>query len=196
MPVVFLGYLPPVSTMDPLDAPLGEETKFPAEVLYCGACSLVQIGYIVDPAVLFHSDYTYTSGTTRSIRENFADLCRKASARFGLSPSDLVVDIGSNDGTLLSNFMQAGHRVCGIEPTDVGDLAVARGIPTVKSFLTPEAVERVGREHGPAKLVTATNVFAHMPDVANVMACIGDMLTADGVFVSESDYLRDIVKEG
>src|ERR1700674_4881519 len=105
--VVSLGHLPPVSTMLPIDVPPMQESWFPAPILYCSSCHLVQLGYIADPALLFQPDYKYTSGTTRSLRQNFAELCDHARATFDLR-DELVVDIGSNDGTLLSCFQAAG----------------------------------------------------------------------------------------
>jgi SAM-dependent methyltransferase len=192
-PVVFLGHLPPVSTMYPIDAPAVRESWFPAPVFYCPSCHLVQLGYVEDPAVLFQPEYKYTSGTTKSLRENFAELARQARTRFGLTAKDLMVDIGSNDGTLLSNFQSAGHRVVGIEPTKAGDIAIAAGIPTVRDFLGKGAVDAVVSKHGKAKVVTAANVFGHMPDIDEVMACISGLLEPGGIFISESDYLLDIV---
>jgi SAM-dependent methyltransferase len=193
-PVVFLGHLPPVSTMYPIDEPPVREGWFPAPVCYCPTCHLVQLGYVEDPTLLFAPEYKYTSGTTKSLRENFAELARQARSRYGLTANDLVVDIGSNDGTLLSNFQAAGHRVVGIEPTKAGDIAIAAGIPTVRDFLGKPAVEAVLAEHGKAKVVTAANVFGHMPDIDEVMNCISTLLEPDGVFISESDYLLDIVE--
>jgi SAM-dependent methyltransferase len=154
----------------------------------------VQLGYVEDPTLLFAPEYKYTSGTTKSLRENFAELARQARSRYGLTADDLVVDIGSNDGTLLSNFQAAGHRVVGIEPTKAGDIAIAAGIPTVRDFLGKPAVEAVLAKHGKAKVVTAANVFGHMPDIDEVMNCISALLEPEGVFISESDYLLDIVE--
>jgi C-methyltransferase C-terminal domain/Methyltransferase domain len=107
----------------------------------------------------------------------------------GLGKDDLVVDIGSNDGTLLSNFKDAGHRVLGIEPTDVGAIADKRGIPTLKRYFGPEAAREVQRGHGPAALVTAANCFAHIEDVHAIVDAIVAMLRPDGVFISEAHYL-------
>jgi hypothetical protein len=193
MPVIFLGHLPPVSTMYPVEAPPVREGWFPAPVCYCTACHLVQLGYVEDPELLFQPEYKYTSGTTKSLRENFADLSRQAHNRFGLSAKDLVVDIGSNDGTLLSNFQALGHRAVGIEPTKVGEIAAAAGIPTVRGFLGAATADAVVAQYGKAKIVTAANVFGHMPNVDEVMSSISALLEPDGIFISESDYLLDIV---
>jgi SAM-dependent methyltransferase len=193
-PVLFLGYLPPVNQMWPVGSTPGEQPAYPALLLRCRQCQLVQLGLVVDPQILFPPEYPYSSGTTKILRENFAELCREAAPRLGLKPGDLVVDVGSNDGTLLSNFQQAGFRVYGIEPTQMGVLAQNRGIPTTISFLTADAADRVRREQGPAQVVTATNVFAHIEDVHAVVENIRRLLAEDGTFISESHYLLSLVE--
>lgn len=192
--VCFVGYLPPVNTMPTIGSWLAEQPAYPAQVLRCNRCQLVQIGCIVDPAILFPPSYPYTSGTTRILRENFAQLYREVSSLYPLRPQDLVVDVGSNDGTLLSNFHNAGHRVAGIEPTNAGKLANDRGIPTLISFFNSSAVERTIESHGRARIVTATNVFAHIEDIHEVVGCILRLLDEDGLFISESHYLLPLVE--
>ena len=139
---LFIGYLPPVNQMRPIGHRPHEQPAYPAEFLYCPRCELVQIGLIVDPAVLFPPEYPYTSGTTKILRDNFAELYTDCRRVLPLTPADIVVDIGSNDGTLLSNFKNGGHRVRGIEPTLMANLANERGIPTTMSFFGPQAAER------------------------------------------------------
>ena len=191
--VVFLGFLPPVNRLRRVgDAP-DAEPWYPAELLACPTCHLVQLGYVADPRVLFPPDYPYTSGSTRILRENFAELAAEAIPLLGLAPNDLVVDIGSNDGTLLASFQERGQRVVGIEPTLTAELALARGVPTVRAFFDRASADLVMREHGSARLVTAANVFAHIPDVHAVVDRIEELVAEDGFFVSESHYLRDLV---
>jgi SAM-dependent methyltransferase len=192
--VLFLGYLPPVNQMWPVGSTPGEQPAYPALLLRCRHCQLVQLGLVVDPQILFPPEYPYSSGTTKILRENFAELCREAAPRLGLKPGDLVVDVGSNDGTLLSNFQQAGFRVHGIEPTQMGVVAQSRGIPTTISFLTADAADQVHSEQGPAQVVTATNVFAHIEDVHAVVENIRRLLADDGTFISESHYLLSLVE--
>lgn len=191
--VLFLGYLPPVNTMPSVGEPPKQQPAYPAEMLRCPRCQLVQLGLIVDPAILFPPEYPYTSGTTRILRENFAELARECVPRLELGKRDLVIDVGSNDGTLLSSFTPA-HRVLGIEPTDAGRLAVERGIPTITAFFSRGAVDRVLAEHGPATLVTATNVFAHIEAVHEVVENVLALLGPRGVFISESHYLLSLVE--
>jgi SAM-dependent methyltransferase len=166
---------------------------FPTTFLHCRNCELVQLGLAVDPTIVFPPEYPYTSGTTKLLRDNFADLQRESAAMLGLSDKDLIVDIGSNDGTLLSNFQSGGQRVLGIEPTDVSDIANQRGIPTIKRYFGVEVAREVKREFGAASVITAANCFAHMEDVHAIIDAIVEMLKPDGVFISESHYLISLL---
>src|SRR5260370_31183067 len=113
---------------------------------------------MVDPAFLFPTEYPYTSGTTKILRDNFADLSREVAALYPLRPTDLVVDIGSNDGTLLSNFSALGP-VFGIEPTQSGALANHRRTPTLTSFMNRQATRPAIAESSKSRLITANQVF-------------------------------------
>jgi len=188
-PIIFVGYLPPVNTMPAIGTPPAEQPAYPAQVLRCRRCELVQLGLIVDPAILFPPSYPYLSGTTRILRENFAELYRESAPLLGLRPEDLVVDIGSNDGTLISNFQNGGHRILGIEPTDVSKIANDRGIPTLQRYFSKDVAREIKKEHGAAKVITAANCFAHIEDVHAIVEGIVEMLAPDGVFISESHYL-------
>jgi hypothetical protein len=193
-PVCFLGYLPPVNTMPKIGVRPVEQPAYPAEVIRCARCRLVQLGLIVDPAILFPPHYAYTSGTTKILRENFAELAQEVSRLYPLPQDALVVDVGSNDGTLLGNFHSAGFRVCGVEPTNAGEIARRKGITTLQAFFGQPAVDQVLREHGQARLVTAANVFAHIEHVHDVVAGILRLLRDDGIFISESHYLLPLVQ--
>lgn len=194
IPVIFLGYLPPVNTMRPIGVRPDTESAFPAEMLYCTRCHLVQLGLAVDPNILFPPEYPYTSGSTRILRENFAQLHNEVEHIIGLSLDDLIIDIGSNDGTLLSNFQQHGHRVLGIEPTDTAKIAIGRGIRTINRFFDRDSASEAVAEHGYARLVTAANVFAHIHGVDEVMASVKLLVGDDGIFITESHYLGGLIR--
>src|SRR5947207_11584052 len=157
--ILFLGHHPPVNTMPVISSPLAEQPAYPAQLLFCKNCTLAQLGLIVDPAILFPPSYPYTSGTTKILRENFAELSREVDSLYQLKPDQLIIDIGSNDGTLLSNFQKNGVRVFGIEPTNAANLAIGRGIPSMISFFNKSVAEQAVSEQGKAKIITATNVF-------------------------------------
>src|SRR3989344_7081759 len=135
--VLFLGYLPPVNDFHPIGERPKEEPSYPAEILYCGKCHLVQSGLIVNPEIIFPKSYPYTSSTTKVLRNNFAELYAECSAMFQLKPEDLIVDVGSNDGNLLQNFKDK-HKVLGITPEDIGKIAIEKGIPTILDYFTRE----------------------------------------------------------
>jgi len=192
-PVLFLGYLPPVNQMHQIGELPKEQPSYPAQILYCPRCHLVQLGLTVDPEILFPPEYPYTSGTTRILRENFAELYEECKTVVDLSADDLIVDIGSNDGTLLSNFAPH-HRVLGVTPEEIGKLAIERGIPTFISYFNRNVVKEIIREKGKAKIVTAANVFAHIENIHEIADCIVELLSEDGVFISESHYLIPLLE--
>jgi len=192
-PILFLGYLPPVNRMNPIGEKPHEQPSYPAQILYCPHCHLVQLGLVVDPKVIFPSEYPYTSSTTKILRENFTELYKECRIVMHLDKQDLVIDIGSNDGNLLSNFKD-NHRVLGITPEAIGKLAIERGIPTIIDYFTSEVVSEVLKEQGQAKLITATNVFAHIENVNAIVDLIIQLLKPDGVFISESHYLLPLIE--
>ncbi|HYA23301.1 MAG TPA: class I SAM-dependent methyltransferase [Terriglobales bacterium] len=192
--ILFLGYLPPVNQMRTMGELPKEQAAYPALWLACPRCTLVQLGLIVDKEILFPPEYPYTSGTTKILRDNFAELYSESQTILPMRSADLALDIGSNDGTLLSNFQRGGHRVFGIEPSQVGTLANDRGIPTMIAFFGHAVAEQARRQHGPAKIITATNVFAHIEHIHDIMESILLLLDESGVFISESHYLLSLVE--
>tara|TARA_Y100000031_G_C8217185_1_gene384031 strand:- start:262 stop:1500 length:1239 start_codon:yes stop_codon:yes gene_type:complete len=190
--ILFLGYLPPVNQMHDLGTQPVEQPSYPAELLYCNICHLVQLGLVVNKEVLFPPEYPYTSSTTKVLRDNFADLYDECLKIIQLKSDDLVIDIGSNDGNLLSNF-QNNHRVLGVTPEEIGKLAIERGIQTIINYFTENVVEKIKKEHGRAKLITATNVYAHIDNVNKITELIIDLLENDGIFISESHYLLPLI---
>ncbi len=187
--VLSLGYMPPVNQMVPIGEVQRQQSWFPTNLLHCSNCELVQLGLAVDPVIIFPPEYPYTSGMTRILRDNFAELYAEASSMLELTKNDLAVDIGSNDGTLILNFQKGGHRILGIEPTDVAKMANARGILTIQRYFSSEVAREVKQNYGTAKVVTAANCFAHIEDVHAIVEGILEMLAPDGVFISESHYL-------
>ncbi|MFN3401589.1 MAG: class I SAM-dependent methyltransferase, partial [Ferrovibrio sp.] len=192
--ILFLGYIPPVNTMPEINSAPVEQPAYPLEMLRCEDCGHVQIGLEVAPEVLFPYSYPYLSGTTRILRENFSDLHAECRALLGLKEGEFVVDIGSNDGTLLKNFVDAGCRVLGIEPSQAGEVARKQGVDTWTGYFNKAVVEKVLAERGPARVVTAANVFAHISDPHAVVEAIVALLGPDGVFVNESHYLLPLVE--
>ncbi len=190
--VLFLGFLPLCNDMKQAFVNPTEQPAYPTELLRCPKCELVQLGVEVDKSLVFPTSYPYTSSTTKVLRDNFTELYREVQAMIGLDAKDLVVDVGSNDGNLLSNFMK--HKVLGITPEDIGKVAIQRGIPTLLRYFEPGIAADVVRDFGHARVVTATNVFAHIDGIHGIVEEIKQLLTDDGVFISESHYLGSLME--
>lgn len=192
-PILFLGYLPPVNKMHIVGEKPCEGSAYPAQLLYCPPCHLVQIGLVVDANILFPPEYPYTSSTTKILRDNFAELYRECTSLFELRKDDLTIDIGSNDGNLLTNFKDK-HQILGITPEEIGKIAIERGIPTIISYFNQDVVNKVLSKYGQARIITATNVFAHIENVNYIVECILQLLAKDGIFISESHYLLSLIE--
>ena len=191
--IMFLGYLPPPTEMKKIHSKIEEETFYPADLVYSPTSKLVQLNTIVNKKILFSKDYAYTSSTTKILRENFQELYNDCNKIVKISSSDLVIDIGSNDGNLLGNFKNH-HRVLGITPEKIGKIAIRKGIPTLIRYFDKPAAKLVLKKYGKAKIITATNVFAHIENVSELMKNILKILQKDGVFISESHYLVSLIK--
>jgi 2-polyprenyl-3-methyl-5-hydroxy-6-metoxy-1,4-benzoquinol methylase len=191
--IISVGYLPPVNKLKKIGSLLTEDVFFPSELVYSKSSHLVQLSTIVDKEILFPKEYPYTSSTTKILRENFKELYTDCNKIINISKKDLVIDIGSNDGNLLNNFKN-NHRVLGITPEKIGKIAIKKGIPTLIKYFDKATANLVLKKHGKAKIVTATNVFAHIENVKQLMENILKILHKDGVFISESHYLASLIK--
>ncbi len=171
-----------------------KEPKYPLEVFFCNNCKLVQLMHAVDPKLLFTDSFVYTTGSSGELVKNFSELVSGLTQRFSLSSGDFVIDIGSNDGTLLSNYSKE-VKVLGIDPSESAKLAIQNGIPTLREFFNETTAKKISDEHGKAKIITATNVFAHVKELDSFMKGILELLSEKGVFIEESHYLKSMVSE-
>ena len=183
---------PPANAFVPPDRIDEEQECFPLDVFFCEDCAHVQLLDVVDAGILFEN-YVYVSGTSPVFVAHFRDYAADLLERFSPPAASLVVDIGSNDGTLLTFFKEAGMQVLGVDPaTDIARRASEQGIDTVTGFFTPETAARIRAEHGPAAVITANNVFAHIDDLASVVTGIRELLDTGGIFSFEVSYLLDV----
>ena len=168
---------------------------YPLDLWFCRDCAHAQLLDVVDAEALF-GDYVYVSGTSPVFIKHFEDYAAWAVAELGLAPGDLVVDVGSNDGTLLAAFKGAGMRVLGVDPArEIARRASAGGIETEAAFFDLELARRFRAERGPARCITANNVFAHIDDLSGVVRAVRTLLADDGVFVFEVSYLVDVYEK-
>jgi SAM-dependent methyltransferase len=193
--VLSLAPTPPANAFVSAQAVNDEQARFPLDLWFCRACTHLQLLDIVDPSVLF-ADYVYVSGTSPVFVAHFERYADEVSKRVGLVRDDLVVDIGSNDGSLLGFFQRAGQRVLGVDPARaIAKSASERGIETLCDFFSEELAAHIREKHGKARVITANNVFAHADDLHGILEGVRALLAPDGIFVFEVSYLLDVVQK-
>jgi SAM-dependent methyltransferase len=191
--ILDLGFLPAVNVMNEVSENISQITSFPLNLVFCESCHLTQISNTIDGNLIFPQTYPYLSGTTKILRDNFYEQSREILSFKPLKHDQLVVDIGSNDGTLLKNYTE-NCQVLGIEPTGAYRVARSNGINTIHGFFNKDTADEVLNNYSKASLVTACNVFAHIPDLKNLMLNIDSILEEDGIFISESHYLIGLLE--
>ena len=192
--VIDLGHQPLCDALPTtIEAP---ETTYPLRLNHCPDSGLAQLDYVVQGSEVYPPSYPYRSGISVPVLDYQHALADEIVTRLRLSAKSLCVDVGSNDGTLLTGFRRRGVRTLGIEPTEVARIARAENdIETIEEFFTEALARDIVHEYGHADVVTMTNVFAHMAPLGEVMRGLSHMLAKDGVFVSESHYLLDIFEK-
>jgi hypothetical protein len=172
-----------------------DQEYFSLDLRRCTDCGNVQIRDVVNPEALFRN-YIYSTAHSLGLVEHFRTVAQEYVRRCELPRDALAIDIGSNDGSLLRALQGEGLRILGVDPaTEIASAATAGGVPTVPEFFTPELARRLRSEHGPARLVTANNVFAHSDTLPEMADGIRTLLDRDGVFSFEVSYLVDIVQK-
>ncbi|HYV40055.1 MAG TPA: class I SAM-dependent methyltransferase [Gemmataceae bacterium] len=170
-----------------------DEDRYPLDIYMCAECGHVQLLDVIDSDVLW-DNFTYHSGQTKGIVEHFDAVVESLVARYQPPPGSLIVDVGSNDGSLLRPFKQRGYRVLGIDPAkEIARKANEADIETLPELLTTDLARSIRAKHGPAAVVTAFNVFAHAEDMSDMTASIRLMLADQGIFQFEAQYLLDII---
>ena len=194
--VLALGKQPLANALLRSPAEFKAEQAFPLDLVFCRGCSLVQILDVVDPEVLF-GHYLYVTGTSETMAAHNEKYADAVISRLGLGPSDMVAEIASNDGSLLSCFRARGVRVLGIEPArNIAEMARGRGIETVGRFFDRGAGAEIAAAHGRARAIIGNNVFAHVDDPVGFLAGCADLLTDDGLVFIECPYAFDMLQGG
>lgn len=170
------------------------EIYYPLDVFFCENCKLVQLQYAPNPSALFTEDFVYTTGSSKELVDNFRSLSKIILKRFNPSSDDLIVEIGSNDGTMLSNFVRYNFNILGIDPSRAADLAEEKNVPTLKDFFNGDTAKRVLSEKGNAKIISASNVFAHVQNLDSFMEGIKILLKDRGTFIQESGYIKTLIE--
>ncbi len=167
---------------------------FPLELFYCRNCHLVQLVDVVDKRAMF-DEYPFMTSASKSSIEHFDRYAEELIRRLRLDDSSFVVDIGSNDGTLLKSFAKAHVKVLGLEPArNVAQIAIASGIDTLVDYFTEKTVSEVESRYGRPQLITANNVVSHVSNLHEFLANIGKLLSPKGVFTFEVPWVVDVLR--
>ena len=171
-----------------------KEKAFPLNLCLCQKCGMVQLSDVI-PAKLMFKNYLYIPSASKTRIEHFNELATTLKDKLNLNENDLAVDIGSNDGSLLEVYMQLGVKILGVDPSvNLAKVAELKGIPTVNDYFTRNTAQEIIKKYGKAKVITATNVFAHVDDIHEFVKGIEILLADYGAFVIEFPYLVDFIE--
>lgn len=194
-PFLRLGETPLANELVTPEERGAEQEMFPLDVALCPACGLVQLTQIVPRERLFR-DYVYFSSYATTVVENARNIVEQLVVERGLGDQSLAAEIASNDGYLLQHYKRLGVPVLGVEPArNIAAVAEERGIRTVAEFFGREIGAELMRREGPADVIHANNVLAHVDDLDGVLGGFAAWLAPDGVAVVEAPYLRDLVEK-
>jgi hypothetical protein len=170
-----------------------KQELYPLDCYLCLDCGHLQNLDVVDPDILFR-DYTYRTSVSLGLVEHFKRYAQSVVSLLEIPKGSLVVEMGSNDGSLLKAVKNEGMRVQGVDPArDIAAAATADGVPTTPDFFTSALAGRIRSEQGEAKLFCANNVFAHIDNMSDVVKGIRTLLADDGAFVFEVSYIVDMI---
>ena len=192
-PFLSLGPTPPANAFLRSAEGFATEAFYPLDVYRCETCSLVQLLDVIHPEVLFRN-YIYVTGTSETMARHNVQYARTVVDHLKLKANDLVIEIASNDGSLLQCFKQHGVRTLGIEPAlNIAQMAVARGIETITPFFDLPRARQIRDSYGRAKVVIGNNVLAHVDDTQDFLRGCKALLDKNGLVVIEVPYLCDLV---
>ncbi len=196
--VLNLGLQPLCNEFKPASLLNTPEVYYPLSLAYCTSCDLVQLSYVISTNQVFGEQYTYLTGSTKPLVDYYDELAAKLVKRFDLVKGDLVVDIGSNDGTFLKAFKRFGLEVLGIEGTPkAAAIAIDGGIPTINRFFgkgMSDLVKKEVSDPGRIKLITAMNVLAHSDNINDFINEIRQLMNPGTIFISQSHYLHALLE--
>lgn len=193
IPGLDLGHQP-VSDLILSQAQLNEpETSYPMRLYHCVQCGLTQLGFIVDPKIVYRH-FPFVSGTTSTATRHLQSLPKQLVEMMGLTRKAFAVDIGSNDGTLLKGYLPSGVKFLGVDPSgDPARIANEQGLTTLHAFFNDETAGQIRRKYGRADAITACGVFGHVADLNGLMTGVKRLLAPRGVFATDSQYWLDMV---
>lgn len=193
-PFLDLGSMPLANAFLSSQEEFSQEKTYPLAVTNCLECGLVQLTYVVSPEELYR-DYIYVSSTSESVRAYAKSLAIRLVRELKLETSHFVVEVGSNDGTVLKPFQRQGLKVLGIEPArNIARIANADHVPTLDEFFSAGVAGQIVKEHGQAHVILARHVFAHFDDPHDFFQGVKSLLVPGGALFIEVPYLGDFIE--
>jgi SAM-dependent methyltransferase len=193
--VIDLGSQPLANNLLAPNDSVAAEPRFPLDVQVCEKCWLMQLGFTVPPVRMF-ADYVYFSSFSAHMLRHAAEAVTRYTQEKSLGSNSFVVEVASNDGYLLKNFVHQGVPCLGVEPAaNIAEVARKAGVPTLCEFFGQKTAERIRAEQGPADLILGNNVFAHAPDINDFVAGIQALLAEDGWAILEFPYAVDMLQK-
>lgn len=191
--VAELGMMPLANGLLKDETQFATEKRYPLNLLFCENCTLVQIKETVPPELLF-SNYPYFSSFSDTMLESASALVDQVVAKEGLDQNSLVIEIGSNDGYLLKNYVAKGIPVLGIEPAEnIASVANQRGVRTISKFFNVKLASELASDGKQCDIFHGNNVVAHIPDVKNNFLAIHTILKNDGIAIIEIPYIKPLL---
>ena len=185
---------PPANELYPTKDSATKAEKFPLEVVMCQKCRHVQLKHIVSPKRLF-DEYIYKSGTSKFFNEHFDNLASKIASEFPVN--NYVLEVGSNDGVLLTSLNKRGIKSIGIEPSEyLAKECINRNLNVYNSYLDENTVVKITQSHGKASIVLGNNVFAHIEDMKGAFKNVFEILEDSGIFIFEVAHFKYILTDG
>jgi len=171
-----------------------KEIYYPLQISFCPNCTLSQLNHVVSPVKMF-KNYLYIPSTSKNLKKHFEKFAKDVKDVFIKSTDEMIIDIGSNDGTLLSFFKKLDFQVLGIDPAaNLAKTANKNNIPTINDYFTLKLAKKI-QSKKKAKIITATNVMAHIDNLHDAVAGVKTLLVRDGVFVMETPYVLDLLSK-
>ena len=172
------------------------EYTFPMKVGFCGKCKMVQLVDQPDREMMFHENYAFFSSTSNYMKQHFKKFADSVSQLQALNKSSFVVEIGSNDGIMLQNFINDEVPCLGVEPSkNVAEVARQKGIEVVTKFFDLDLSEKIVQLHGKADVILSANVMCHIPYMHSIYEGVKALLKEDGVFIFEDPYLGEVIEK-
>jgi len=175
---------------------LDSEYFYNLEVAFCTNCSLFQLIEMPDPKILFNQNYAYHSGQSKFMQSHFKDIAKTLINKYNLKINQFCVEIGNNDGGIVEYLNELGYNHLGVDPaTNVYNIAKSKGINVLNDYFSFDVAKKISKDYKKADFILAANALSHIPDLQSVFSGIENLLSDDGIFITEDPYLIDVLKK-